>query len=127
MDWAMASVYDTLCNWTRRKTTSFVELRFGMSERPEPVAQTDCLIYRLKHWPDLPSASRTADVLRTLSVMSHRPVNRHWMLTHSKLGNQGVDRLLARLVRQDAVEAIDPSNWALRTTAASSSLAAARA
>lgn len=107
----MAGVYDTLYRWARRTTTSFAELRFVSSQRLELDADSGGLIYRLKQWPDLPSDARTADVLRTLSVMSSRPVNRHWILTHSRLHAGDVDRLLRRLVEQDAVEVIDGSKF----------------
>jgi hypothetical protein len=108
----MPSVYDTLYKWARRTTTSFAELRFVSSERGQDMEQDGSdLIYRLKHWPDLPSQVRTADVLRALSVMSNRPVNRHWILSNSKLQARDVDRLLARLVEQDAVEVIDGSKF----------------
>jgi len=107
----MPSVYDTLYQWARRTTTSFAELRFVSSERGDMDHEGGGLIYRLKHWPELPSQVRTADVLRALSVMSNRPVNRHWILANSKLQAQDVDRLLARLVAQDAVEVIDGSKF----------------
>lgn len=107
----MPSVYDTLYRWARRTTTSFAELRFVPSERHAIEHEGDGLIYRLKHWPDLPTAARTAGVLRALSVMSNRPVNRHWILANSRLQAHDVDRLLARLVEQDAVEVIDGSKY----------------
>lgn len=107
----MPSVYDTLYRWARRTTTSFAELRFVASERGDTTPADSGLIYRLKHWPELPTQVRTADVLRALSVMSNRPVNRHWILAHSKLQAHEVDRLLARLVAQDAVEVIDCSRF----------------
>ena len=107
----MPSVYDTLYRWARRTTTSFAELRFVPSQRPEPDADSGGLIYRLKQWPELPTNARTADVLRTLSVMSSRPVNRRWILAHSRLRAADVDRLLQHLVEQDAVEVIDGSRF----------------
>jgi hypothetical protein len=107
----MPSVYDTLYQWARRATTSFAELRFVPSERHAIEPHDDGLIYRLKHWPDLPAPARTADVLRALSVMSNRPVNRHWILSNSRLQAPDVDRLLARLVEQDAVEVIDGASY----------------
>ena len=107
----MPTVYDTLYNWARKTTTSFAELRFASSERDDGGHEGDALIYKLKHWPDLPSATKTADVFRALSVMSHRPVNRHWLLTHSKLHARQIDRLLQRLVDDDAVEVIDGSKY----------------
>ena len=112
----MPSVYDTLHNWARRTSTSFVELCFVNSEHDE-LPQPAGLIYRLKHWPELPRSDRIADVFRTLSVMSNRPVNRHWILAHSRLRARQVDSLLERLVREGAVEAIDAAKF--RETAAS--------
>ncbi len=107
---AKSSVYGSLCQWARKTTTSFAELRFMHSaEQDEPQDDAEELIYRLTHWPDLPCVSRTADVLRTLSVMSTRPVNRRWILSTTKLRPQDVERLLQRLVEQDAVQVIDPS------------------
>jgi hypothetical protein len=107
----MPSVYDTLYNWARRTTTSFAELRFIAPERDEPHTPTGP-IYRLKHWPELPRHHRTADVFRALSVMSQRPVNRHWILAHSRMHKDQVDSLLHRLVREGAVEAIDTARFA---------------
>ena len=110
----MSAVYDTICNWARKTTTSFVELRFVLSserEESDSEAHDGGLIYRLKHWPELPASSRTADVFRALSVMSNRPVNRHWILTHSKLQAQQVDRLLKRLVDDDCVDVIDAGKY----------------
>src|SRR4051812_47618520 len=107
---AMNSVYGTIQRWTRRATTSFAELRVlpwersGMDDDDDDVGNG--LIYRLKHWPELPTQTRTAGVLRTLSVMSSRPVNRHWIVANSRLRVEQVDRLLKRLVDQDAVEVI---------------------
>ena len=107
----MPSVYDTLYQWARKTTTSFAELRFVSSERDDLDSDASGLIYRLKHWPDLPRNSRTADIFRALSVMSHRPVNRHWILANTKLRPQEVDSLLQRLVDEDAVEVIDGSKF----------------
>lgn len=107
----MSSVSDTLYQWARKTTTSFAELRFASSQRDELEPEGAGLIYRLKHWPDLPQATKTADVFRTLSVMSNRPVNRHWILANSRMRAQEVDRLLARLVAQDAVSVIDGSKF----------------
>jgi hypothetical protein len=72
---------------------------------PEPI--DDGLVYRLKHWPDLPSAVRTADVFRLLSVMSHRAVSRRWMLAHTRLEPIRLDMLLRRLRDRADVEVID--------------------
>lgn len=77
---------------------------------PEEPAD-DGLVYRLKAWPDLPAASRTADVYRLLSVMSHRPVNRRWMLANTRLEADSLDALLLRLIGRGAVEVIDTARF----------------
>jgi hypothetical protein len=107
----MPSVYDTLYSWARKRTTSFAELCFVASERGRVEHEVDSQIYRLRHWPDLPTVNRTADVFRALSVMSNRPVNRNWLLSHSKLPARQVDQLLQRLVHEGAVEVIDTSKY----------------
>jgi hypothetical protein len=108
---AMSSVYDTFFSWAKRTTTSFAELCSVSSIRPEAEGEDDSLIYRLKHWPELPSHRRTANVLRALSVMSHRPVNRRWFAAHSKLPAAEVDQLLKHLIGEDALEVIDGSKY----------------
>ena len=37
-------------------------------------------IFRMKSWPDLPEAGRTAEIYRMLSVMSSQPVSRRWLV-----------------------------------------------
>ena len=106
----MPSLYDSLYNWARSTTTSFVDLR----EEPRSDSETGGgagLIYKLKHWPDLSRQHRTADVYRALSVMSHRPVNRHWILANSRLRAKQVDRLLQQLVEEGAVDVVDGSKF----------------
>ena len=107
----MPSVYDSLRSWAKRTTTSFAELRFVPSHRSELENEADGLIYRLKHWPELPANRRTANVFRALSVMSNRPVNRRWFAAHSKLHATEVDQLLQHLIGEDAVEVIDGSKY----------------
>jgi hypothetical protein len=102
----MPSVYDTLCRWTVRTRTCFSE--------PQPsgaVTRAEKLIYRLRRWPFLTTSYKTAGVYRVLSIMSSRPVNRHWLLAHAGLPEAQVDQLLARLVRQQAVEVIDAAKF----------------
>jgi hypothetical protein len=109
----MPSVYDTVCNWARKTSTSFGELRFVASQRDDMENEGDGLIYKLKYWPVLPSHCRTADVYRALSVMSQRPVNRHWIVEHStKMRPAEIDQLLQHLVDQGAVQVIDGSKYA---------------
>lgn len=119
----MSGVYDTLSRLARKTTTAFGELRFSASQCEEPVPAGPGLIYRLKHWPHLPPSSRTADVFRALSVMSHRPVNRAWILTNSKLRPSQVDKLLQRLVDEDAVEVVDGSKYPREGRAAAATAA----
>jgi len=109
----MSAVTATLAAWARRTRTSFGPLVW-LASRPATEAANDAadgLVYRLRHWPELPSAARTADVLRLLSVMSHRPVNRRWMIAHSRLEATRIDTLLQRLVARGEVEVIDPSHF----------------
>ena len=72
------------------------------------------LIFRLKSWPSLPVAGRTAETYRMLSVMSSRPVNRQWLLARFRIPPQQLDALLADLVAQGSVEVIDPARFAGR-------------
>lgn len=102
---------EALTGWARRTTTSFSELLPERSREPEPARAACGLAYRLRHWPDLPPGMRTADVLRLLSLMSNRPVSRHWILVYSTLTAQRLDRLVERLSAQDALEVIDTSGF----------------
>lgn len=103
----MQTVYDSLLAWTRRTSTSFAELWAPSTQQPplppEP-RPGDGRIYRLKRWPDLPDKHKTADVYRMLSVMSHRAVNRQWILVTCQLKPQQIDALLDQLVREGAVD-----------------------
>jgi hypothetical protein len=107
----MPSVYDRLYQWASETASGFGGFGLAASRRAEPAPAANELIYRLKHWPWLPPASRTADVFRALSVMSQRPVNRHWILTNSRLRPSQVDKLLERLVAEDAVNVVDSSKY----------------
>ena len=104
----MPSTYDTLSSWARRASSSFAELGLDTREAKSRSANRG-LIYRLKHWPTLPESCRTAHIFQTLSLMSNRPVNREWILTHTRLNANQVDRLLQRLVDEDAVDVVDAS------------------
>lgn len=105
----MTKVVDTLAQWARRTTSSFAELRSPGAADSDAHDPADELIYRLRQWPRLPQALRTAHVLRLLSLMSNRPVNRSWMLNHSRLAPERIDQLLQLLLEQQALEVIDPS------------------
>jgi len=70
------------------------------------------LIYRLRTWPNLPQHARRLPVLRMLSVMSSRPVSRHWMLMQSRMRPVEVDSLLGDLQAAGVLEVIDPSGFA---------------
>jgi hypothetical protein len=110
----MPSIYDTLHYWARKTTTSIGELCFLDSQLDDDMenASEEGLIYRLKYWPDLRPRDRTADVFRALSVMSQRPVNRHWIIANSKkMHAQQVDQLLQRLIDEGAIEVIDGSKY----------------
>ena len=105
----MPTAFHTFSSWARKTTSSFGELLSPPARGDMEEEAGDGLVYRLKHWPDLPCAARTAAVLRTLSVMSHRGVNRRWIMVTSKLSQGDVDAFLQRLVKQDAVTIIDVS------------------
>lgn len=81
--------------------------------RPRRVPGAD-LIYRLKSWPQVPESGRTAEIYRMLSVMSHRPVNRQWVLTRTRMQPQQLEALLRRWVAEGAIEVIDPARFAGR-------------
>lgn len=72
------------------------------------------LIYRLRAWPQLEEAGRTAVIYRMLSVMSNRPVSRHWMLERSHMQPREIDSLLDQLQEVGALEVIDPSRFPTR-------------
>ena len=71
------------------------------------------LIFRLKAWPRLPEAGRTAEIYRVLSVMSSQPVNRQWLVSRcSSMAPGQLDALLLRLKDEGVLEVIDPSGFA---------------
>jgi hypothetical protein len=105
----MARVVERLAGWARSSWSVFAELRGSTFEETAPTAGTEEPIYRLREWPRLPAALRTADVLRLLSLMSNRPVNRSWMLRHSPLKPDRIERLLRTLTEQGALDIIDPT------------------
>jgi hypothetical protein len=103
----MTTVTTTISDWARRTRSRFgARASLAATALPEDTGD-DRLIYRLRHWPTLPSAIRTADVFRLLSVMSHRAVNRRWMLAHTQLQASQIEALLRRLVARGDVEVID--------------------
>ena len=89
-----------------RETGSFSESR---SASRVPGAD---LIYRLKAWPELTEAGRTAEIYRILSVMSSRPVNRQWILTRTRMDRPKLEALLRQWVADGAIEVIDPTRFA---------------
>lgn len=107
----MMGVVDRLSARIRPRVSALVDLCLPGPALPAAPHPSDHLIYRLKHWPRIPSASRTAEILRTLSVMSHRPVNRRWLMNHSGLAAREVDMLLRRLVEQGAVQITDAGEY----------------
>lgn len=69
------------------------------------------LIFRLKAWPSLPEAGRTAEIYRMLSVMSCQPVNRQWLLARCSMAPGELDALLLKLMAEGSLEMIDPSGF----------------
>lgn len=88
-----------------RGTGSFSE------SRPAGRVPAADLIYRLKAWPELTEAGRTAEIYRMLSVMSSRPVNRQWILTRTRMERPKLEALLRQWVAEGAIEVIDPSRF----------------
>ncbi|MGE4240598.1 hypothetical protein [Ramlibacter sp.] len=110
----MAKMVDTFFFWARKTTgsvTDFLASNLERDDAPGDASPSTGLIFKLRHWPELQPSQRTAKVLRLLSVMSHRPINRHWMLANSRLSARQVDELLALLVAQEAVEVVDSGKF----------------
>jgi hypothetical protein len=107
----MAGLSERLSIWPLRSILFLSGLRRSGKHCEAPETAADLLIYRLKSWPELPSSSKTADIYRTLSVMSNRPVNRRWILNSSGLEAREVDALLRLLVDQDAVDITDATKY----------------
>lgn len=101
---------DSFIQWLRKTASSFAALGVDPSDTiVDPTHGGD--IYRLRSWPNLPSNWRTANTYRALSVMSQRPVNRHWLVKHSGLQPQQVDQLLDFLVDRLDVDVIDAGSF----------------
>lgn len=107
-DPAIQSAFDALCQWAKPPGSPFADPSFRTQRR----AGADTLIYRLKRWPDIPTVTRTAQVLRVLSLMSNRLVNRTWLLANTSLTRYELDRLLRLMIEDGAVELIDSSRFA---------------
>lgn len=75
------------------------------------------VIFRMKSWPQLPESGRTAEIYQMLSVMSSQPVNRRWLLHRCRMAPKDLDKLLVQLVREGALEVIDPASYADRDPA----------
>ena len=108
-------MFQTITEWAKRTSSSFGGSRPQLLESSFPdtvIAEPDLpgdLIYRLKHWPDLPCNLRTADVLRLMSLMSNRPLRRSWILDRTRMDEQRLDLLLKRLSAQKALDVLDPA------------------
>lgn len=90
----------------RRESGSF------SASRPASRVPGADLIYRLRAWPELTEAGRTAEIYRMLSVMSSRPVNRQWVLTRTRMDRPKLEALLRQWVAEGAIEVIDPARFA---------------
>ena len=108
-------VVDRLSFWLRKTSALLGSERRRRGIHTVPADAGDCLIYRLKHWPNLRSVSKTAGIYRALSMMSTRPVNRRWILSNSGMPASEVDGLLRRLVAEGAVEVIDSTQFGPHT------------
>lgn len=103
-------VLEAITDWARRVST-WGEVHPAQGESIPPTEPGPELIFRLRHWPTLPSAMRTADVLRLLSLMSSRPVSRSWMVQYAKVPPKRLDLLLERLAAQGALEEVTPATF----------------
>ncbi len=109
------SMFQTITEWAKRTSSSFggsrpqlLESAFPETVIDEPDLPGD-LIYRLKHWPELPGNLRTAEMLRLVSLMSSRPLRRSWILDRTRMDERRLDLLLKRLTAQKALDVLDPS------------------
>ena len=109
------SMFQTITEWAKRTSSSFggsrpqlLESAFHETVIDEPDVPGD-LIYRLKHWPELPGNLRTAEMLRLVSLMSSRPLRRSWILDRTRMDERRLDLLLKRLTAQKALDVLDPS------------------
>jgi hypothetical protein len=108
------SSFDTLRRLLGAACRGVHPTRFASSRSGDRRVAGADLIYRLKAWPQLPEAGRTAEIYRMLSVMSNRPVNRQWILTRTRMEPQQLEGLLRRWVAEGAIEVIDPARFAGR-------------
>jgi len=100
---AMPRFTAVLRQWVRRAEPAPAGSRCNPDAPP--------LIYRLRSWPQLDEAGRTAPIYRMLSIMSNRPISRAWILANLGMEPAELDPLLAQLVECGAVEVIDPSGF----------------
>ena len=108
----LSRVYARLSTWARSTSDFADSVISGWDNEPKASPACNRMIYRLRSWPELPVGQRTAVIYRMLSVMSSRPVNRHWILTSSRMRPKQLDGLLSGLIAQGVVEAIDPASFA---------------
>lgn len=110
----MTRLYASLHQWIRKTTSSFAELRATPHDTVlDGSAESHGLIYKLREWPALPAVWRTAPIYRALSVMSQRPVNRHWLIAGPGLTPSQADALILLLVAENAVDVIDTAAFPL--------------
>lgn len=89
------SVLDSLQTWALRAVG---KVSRDLHDLP-PVQEGPALAYRLRAWPELQEAQRTAPVYRLLSVMTVRAVTRQWMLQQSRLPEARIDALISQLAQ----------------------------
>lgn len=106
-------MYRRLQRWIRKTASSFAPL-LVLPEAPDDdtALAGDSRVYRLRTWPELPSRLRTARIYRVMSVMTHRPVNRRWLVLRQGIAPDQADELLAYLLTENAVEVVDTADFA---------------
>lgn len=104
----MTRLYTNLHQWIRKTTSSFAQLCATPQDTVlDDEADRRGLIYKLREWPMLPEAWHTAPVFRALSVMSQRPVNRHWLVARQGMAPAQADALIHYLIKHDVVDIVD--------------------
>lgn len=107
-------MFRAISEWTKRTSSGFGGSRAPAAETSFPATEVmgaeapGDLVYRLRHWPELPPAMRTAEVLRLLSMLSSRPLRRSWILERTRLREDHLEALTRRLSAQGALDILDP-------------------
>lgn len=89
--------------WLRRPATSQAST-LVVAVRGDARNEETGPAFRLRNWPPLPGACRTARVFRVLDLMSRQPLSQEWLHSSSGLTPTQVDELILNLVVHRAVD-----------------------